>query len=39
MIYTFEAPLDLAEGDVVRLVVENTGAKLILAEPELRKAR
>jgi hypothetical protein len=39
MIYTFETPLDLSEGDVVRLVIENTGEKLILAEPELRKAR
>jgi hypothetical protein len=37
MIYTFETPLDLAEGDVVRLAIENTGEKLILAEPELRR--
>jgi type III protein arginine methyltransferase len=35
MLYTFERPIDLRPGAVVRIIVENTGDKLIFGEPTL----
>jgi type II protein arginine methyltransferase len=34
MLYTFERPLEVRPGVVVRVVVENTGDKLIFGEPQ-----